>query len=241
MTHLRSSRFRPRLVAVLAALLLVLAACGDDSGGDGDGAALSEADFIAAYSSICTGVTEEVNALAPGSLEEAREAATEAQEIVADGVAELEALEPPADIADEVEQGTASLAATEEIFGELSGVESEDEFSEVGAGVDESLAEARAVLEPVGIDCGIEAGGDDDESSSGGSSDAVPAAEPASALSDYGSDDVLDALADDCEAGDFDACDTLFNESPVGSAYEEYGDSCGGRNEPGGFCTTIYG
>jgi hypothetical protein len=68
----------------------------------------------------------------------------------------------------------------------------------------------------------------------------VPDADPASALSDYGSDPALDELADSCEAGDFGACDDLFGQSEIDSSYEEYGDSCGGRNEPAGFCTTIY-
>lgn len=56
-----------------------------------------------------------------------------------------------------------------------------------------------------------------------------------------GDDPELDALAQDCFDGDFSACDQLFFESPVESDYEAYGDSCGGRNEPGGLCVNIYG
>lgn len=72
---------------------------------------------------------------------------------------------------------------------------------------------------------------------SAGDGDA-PVAEPPG---DLGDDDELNALADDCFAGDFSACDRLFFESDVDSAYEAYGDSCGGRNEPAGLCVTIYG
>ncbi len=50
---------------------------------------------------------------------------------------------------------------------------------------------------------------------------------------DYGDDPDLDALYDSCEAGNEDDCDTLYWTSPVGSAYEEFGDTCGGR-VPGG-------
>jgi hypothetical protein len=58
---------------------------------------------------------------------------------------------------------------------------------------------------------------------------------------DLGDDEALDALADDCFDGDFSACDQLFFDSPVGSDYEAYGDSCGGRNEPAGLCVNVYG
>lgn len=68
----------------------------------------------------------------------------------------------------------------------------------------------------------------------------MPDPDPASGIADYGSEPALDALADECEGGDFQACDDLYNDSDFGSAYEADGDSCGGRNEPGGFCTTIY-
>jgi hypothetical protein len=45
----------------------------------------------------------------------------------------------------------------------------------------------------------------------------------------YGDDPALDALWDACEAGDAQACDDLYMDSPLGSEYEEFGGSCGGR------------
>jgi hypothetical protein len=39
----------------------------------------------------------------------------------------------------------------------------------------------------------------------------------------------FDDMAEDCYEGDMQACDDLFLESPVGSDYEDYGDTCGGR------------
>lgn len=50
----------------------------------------------------------------------------------------------------------------------------------------------------------------------------VPPQEP-------GPDPVLDAYAQDCFAGELQACDDLFFESPPLSGHEEYGASCGGR------------
>lgn len=46
---------------------------------------------------------------------------------------------------------------------------------------------------------------------------------------DLGNDDELDELADECFDGDLGACDELYAESPVGSSYETYGITCGGR------------
>jgi len=39
----------------------------------------------------------------------------------------------------------------------------------------------------------------------------------------------LPLLAADCEAGDLTACDLLFRLAPVGSEYEQIGDTCAGR------------
>jgi hypothetical protein len=69
------------------------------------------------------------------------------------------------------------------------------------------------------------------DSSSGSSS---------AAYGSYGSDSYLDALWDNCADGNFEACDTLFLDSPSSSEYEEFGDSCGNRNEPAGYCVDIY-
>ncbi len=44
-----------------------------------------------------------------------------------------------------------------------------------------------------------------------------------------GDDPEFEALADDCFGGDFDACDDLYFVSPIGSDYERYAQTCGGR------------
>lgn len=51
----------------------------------------------------------------------------------------------------------------------------------------------------------------------------------------YGDDAQLDALWDKCKGGDGEACDELYDESPLGSEYEEYGNTCGGRYPEGAF------
>ena len=55
-----------------------------------------------------------------------------------------------------------------------------------------------------------------------------------------GDDPMLDRLWDQCELGDFEACDDLWYLAPPGSGYEEFGDTCGQRNAPSGWCADIY-
>jgi hypothetical protein len=47
----------------------------------------------------------------------------------------------------------------------------------------------------------------------------------------YGDDAVLDGLWDQCQAGSGLACDQLFDAAPIGSAYEEFAGTCGGRTQ----------
>jgi len=61
-----------------------------------------------------------------------------------------------------------------------------------------------------------------------------PPEEPPAEPWGYGDDPYLDSLWDGCTAGDADACDALYVESPVGSSYEEFGATCGGRTDGGG-------
>ncbi len=59
---------------------------------------------------------------------------------------------------------------------------------------------------------------------------------------DYGDSSELDTYWDACEAGDGAACDELYFESPIGSVYEEFGDTCGNRYEESpGFCEDALG
>jgi hypothetical protein len=45
----------------------------------------------------------------------------------------------------------------------------------------------------------------------------------------YGDDAHLDSLWDACAGGSGAACDDLFFESPIGSQYEDFGNTCGNR------------
>lgn len=56
-----------------------------------------------------------------------------------------------------------------------------------------------------------------------------------------GSPERLTGLHAACDDGDMQACDDLFLESPVDSPEEAFGDSCGNRNTPSGWCVDIHG
>jgi S1-C subfamily serine protease len=55
----------------------------------------------------------------------------------------------------------------------------------------------------------------------------------------YGDDPDLDRLWDLCADGDWDACDELYWDTPVGSGYEAFGASCGDREWWWGACATF--
>ena len=58
---------------------------------------------------------------------------------------------------------------------------------------------------------------------------ASPSTEAGNLARQRGDDPTLDALYDQCAAGSGQACDDLFNLSPVGSAYESFAITCGNR------------
>ena len=78
----------------------------------------------------------------------------------------------------------------------------------------------------------------DDDDDDDDDEDIPPGQEPG----DLGDDDALDALTDECFEGEMESCDDLYFDSPLGSDYERYGSTCGGRNdETFGGCAVRYG
>ena len=55
----------------------------------------------------------------------------------------------------------------------------------------------------------------------------------------YGDDARLDRMWDACAAGDMAACDSLYEESPAFSEYEEFGRTCGDRVDTDEFCVEL--
>lgn len=67
--------------------------------------------------------------------------------------------------------------------------------------------------------------------------DDVATTQPEAAPTDRGGDPRLDAMWSDCSAGDMEACDTLYRESPIGSDYERFGETCGGTTDGSTWCS----
>jgi hypothetical protein len=137
--------------------------------------------------------------------------------------------------ADEYEAASAAFLAVS--MGEGLGLDADDAeclgqglIDSLGADALGSLANAAGSANPdaevaafgvellrIAEDCGIDPDALDDPSSSGAFA--------------YGDDPELDALYDECAAGDGVSCDDLYLNSPTGSEYELFGGTCGGRFE----------
>ena len=65
--------------------------------------------------------------------------------------------------------------------------------------------------------------------------------DPTTAIPEFGEDAALDNLARACQDGDWESCDDLYYQSAFDSGYEDYGDTCGGRNTArGDYCASLY-
>ncbi len=93
----------------------------------------------------------------------------------------------------------------------------------IGTAVEEAIVEGTRIATEESLE-GL-GGYEEDLLYPSGAPEQFPPVPPAEA----GPDPVLDAYAQDCFAGDLQACDDLLFESPPLSDYEEYGGSCGGR------------
>ena len=94
----------PRVVLIMLVPLLALSACGDDDGP-------SREDYIADADALCERINErieDVNEPRPTDLDELRELLDEAIEVTREGTEELEELEPPEEIEDDVDDFLAS-------------------------------------------------------------------------------------------------------------------------------------
>ena len=70
----------------------------------------------------------------------------------------------------------------------------------------------------------------------------VPAPAPTQQPTGLGTDEAMNLLAIACFIGSMQACDNLYNQSPLGSAYETFGDTCAGRRPAGTlpYCTEVF-
>lgn len=183
--------------AAVAAVVLLVGACGDDPP-----------------------TAEEIEAI--DTLVEA-DLTTEEQRCILSGIGSLEVT--PAEIVAgglSAEQDGEVLAATLECVDDLASVEGFVDSFIAGAaeeGTELTREEARCAIRALDaddrdaaiIECLGERAGD----------------------GDFGDDPVLDLLVEQCRRGNNQACDELHLTSPIGSEYEAYGRTCGGRAPEG--------
>ena len=234
-----------RLLAVLAVAVLFLAGCGDDEKADPpaspaattedtepttteapEGLALD--DWVEQADEICAEATEQTEDLGePADIDEIIEMFPDALDINEDEIAQLEELGLPDEMADEAEEllelRTQQVAMLSDAFDELeSSDDPEAVLEDMSVESDEMQADMEELAEELGLEeCGISGGGSTDDTTpddTGGTSEPFT----------YGDDAVLDGLWDDCEGGDGAACDELYRDSPIGSEYEDFGNTCGG-------------
>jgi hypothetical protein len=142
--------------------------------------------------------------------------------------------------------GDGDMVACDRLYSDAVRGSEEEEFGATCGGRTEGLTDC------AGLDANgsapSEEGDASDEADPFGEDPAAPSSDPSDLgtlfgdADSYGDDPRLDSLWDACEAGDGQACDDLYLESPFGSEYEEFGDTCGGRTAGGPRCSaTIAG
>lgn len=213
-----------RLVLVVAALVLVLAACGNGveeiGGGDVDVTVDTKPDI--------TTTTADAGATTTAP----------------DGGDEIPPGQDPRNVlgGEGQEEDDAAIAcfegdmdACDELFS-ITDVDSDLEaYSQTCGGRIEQVDGAPGCADRFGGGADVEAG---DPQAPGNLSD-----DPELADSSAGEIAQFESLADDCFEGDLAACDNLFFQTPLGSDFEAYGTTCGGRleDEVSGGCETRLG
>lgn len=243
-----------RVIAIALTAALVAVSCSGDDGSDAEDVSVSDADdFSSAFSARCLEMDEDIEGLPePVGLRSLGDLSRQAADVTTDGVARLREVDAPGAVAADVDILLDGFEGQAEILTRLadaagSGDRSAvDEISTEGETARRLLAEQADAL---GVDCGLagqEGVADQDAlpDLDGSSMDPTEAPSP-TVIPEFGDDPALDALARDCGGGDPEACDILSLSGAPGSGYEEYGGTCGGRNESlaadvDTFCIDLY-
>lgn len=235
---------RTSAVVFSLVLLIALAACGGDDGDDDASASTSEAP---ATTDESAGDADEGG---PGGVCAEEDALTALDDALSGDVPDFEAASAAIDELASADDG--ALEAPLETLGDgvdrvsdaLDGVDLSDDVA-VGEALADVEEEDRAAIASasdeiqayVSDTCGLTIGTDSTTDSSSGSSEAGEA-DPPPAIDDA----ELEAFAQECFDGSGGACDDLYFRAEVGSAEEEYGNTCGGRFDSSpGLCATVIG
>jgi hypothetical protein len=222
-------------VAAIAALSLMVVSMSSDKN-DAEGALantqsdLEQAQSQLADSEAALSESEASLAAAQSDLSDSKAALANAEAAQADAEA---ARDEHQQRADEYEAASTDFLAASFVQG--LGLDEQDAHC-VASGLIESLgAEAMTILASASLDGSGDVEKLDEEMRRAGEACDVPPEtfdDPFNPDANaYGDDPELDALYDDCEAGDATACDNLYLGSAPGSEYEQFGGTCGDRFE----------
>ena len=248
----------PRWIGLVLVGLLACIAVGCGSSGDEEGSdALDEDQFVSEFDEICLDVSADLDALdTPENNDELAEQANQAIDIASDGLDDMAALTPPADLADEVDDLIEVLSDRIDLFTELQQAAEDDDDDAINDLADENAdleTQADELGAAIGLDCFADSEDSSDDFSDSSSdfsddfssdfsddfssdfSDDIALGEsvdPSDFIPEYGTDPQFDSLADNCFSGDLASCDQLYAQTPISdvtNSYEGYGATCGGR------------
>src|SRR4029453_2098859 len=138
---------------VIASLALVAAGCG---GGEDR---LSEDEFLDQFDDACSETNEDLNDIQPDTdpLDCQRDAYSDAQEVVDDGLAEIGDLNPPEDLDGELEDFIDSGEQLSDVLGDLVSAaedDDEDEFEDIQSeDLPEAVDDREQAADELGSDC----------------------------------------------------------------------------------------
>lgn len=194
-----------RLMAVLFAGVLVLAACSDDGGSDDDADAttttaaeaetISLDEWVEEADAICEEANEAVDEIGePEDLDDLREMAPDVVEIFQQQLDDLEALGLPDEQADDVERALELLDEQIALIEDLEDAEDEAEVEDIIAEGTELDEEASEIAQDLGLEvCGSDTDSDSDDTDTTETTDATSS--DGAAAWDTG-DPIADAIAE---------------------------------------------
>lgn len=146
--------FKLCLPAAFVAAAVLLAACGDDAGGE----RLSKADFIATADPICRDALAAAGRIAePASREEIDAAFAELDAIFDRMLDDLRGLRPPADDEEAIEEMYGKIDEIVTLSGELLKAEDEETFQRLEPQITQLESEVVAIATDYGFTaCGLE-------------------------------------------------------------------------------------
>ena len=224
----------PRWIGLLLVGLLAFVAVGcggDDSSGDEAGSdAVDEEQFVSEFDEICLDVSADLDALdTPENNDELAEQANEAIDIASDGLDDMAALTPPADLADEVDDLIEVLSDRIDLFTELQQAAEDDDDDAINDLADENAdleTQADELGAAIGLDCFADSGDSSDDFSDSSDSFSDSSSDFSDDFSSDFSDDLSSDFSDDIALGEGVDPSDFIPEYGTDPQFDSLADNC---------------